>query len=620
MCPMAAGAALKAPTRAEVPGLRSNTTDESGSSQRGFRSVLDAQVDRQLEQKRPQDPRTERQLDRVGDPANRSTERRIEPRESGGADRPTPEPARGREPSDRPVVAKAADHTRSEADRPVRDLASLPCPIVVAPPISPTAASTDGGSSTGGEAMDAPSALNAASFAVVPEASSAAIVAAAMPTGAQARPPTVDAAGNPSSVAATVGSPNLETTGGTSSRSDGSNASASCVDALTGRATTPTATTTTAARSATFAGTDRVGSVGTGNAASHADTAIPLENGPDAQPGLAQKPNGDGPSHTVGGGAEANNQPGVLSADAQTENSSLAPHGASIARTDDSASTVPARDIATTEVPRRDQRADARRSNSFMTVETAASFEGVGAGSRVPTPTTTRSSRPVLSADNRVATTIDSPARTVATRPPSTDNQQQPTMESASGASIGPASFALPLVKTPGSSAAAGAPVATTIAEGQRSADLVTSDVVGVIRSLRDRDGTHSMSIELHPADLGRVRIDLEMRHGVAHVVLSAEHATADAILRRAMPQLRESLQESGVRAGRLDIGSDLPPNGSWSGGATSANDANTRGGDRRTRLIEVDPHRPGPTEASARGSSMVRRLDNNSTRLDVLL
>ena len=165
------------------------------------------------------------------------------------------------------------------------------------------------------------------------------------------------------------------------------------------------------------------------------------------------------------------------------------------------------------------------------------------------------------------------------------------------------------------------APSLSTTPDEQQVADLLTSDTVAVVRPLRDRDGTHSISIELHPAELGRVRIDLEMRFGVAHVVLSAEHASADAILRLAMPQLREALNGSGVRTGRLDIGADLQRGTDPGPGSNGPNDASTQtgSGDRRdATFASTGARRDEP--ARRRGALAVGSFARDATLLDLLL
>lgn len=71
---------------------------------------------------------------------------------------------------------------------------------------------------------------------------------------------------------------------------------------------------------------------------------------------------------------------------------------------------------------------------------------------------------------------------------------------------------------------------------------------------LEGPDGTHELSIELRPAELGRVVLDVTLEDGVIHVRVRADEAVSRALLADAMPDLRDVLERAGVRTGTLDV------------------------------------------------------------------
>jgi flagellar hook-length control protein FliK len=86
--------------------------------------------------------------------------------------------------------------------------------------------------------------------------------------------------------------------------------------------------------------------------------------------------------------------------------------------------------------------------------------------------------------------------------------------------------------------------------------------VVAVLSPLSQRpDGVYKLRLELHPAELGRVEIDVEMRNGVLHANLRAEHVTAAHALRDALADLRGRLDAQGVRTGTVTVDGRGPGN-----------------------------------------------------------
>lgn len=99
--------------------------------------------------------------------------------------------------------------------------------------------------------------------------------------------------------------------------------------------------------------------------------------------------------------------------------------------------------------------------------------------------------------------------------------------------------------------AAMPAPPATRALERALAAQLV--DRIG--RVVERGDGSHELSIELEPADLGRLEVRVRLEAGVVHVQVDAHARGTSDLLRRALPELREALAGAGLSAGALDIG-----------------------------------------------------------------
>lgn len=109
--------------------------------------------------------------------------------------------------------------------------------------------------------------------------------------------------------------------------------------------------------------------------------------------------------------------------------------------------------------------------------------------------------------------------------------------------------------------------------------------LVRALAPLRQRgDGTYELELELRPAGLGRVAVQVELRDGVVHARLRPDqHATA-ALLHDGLDDLRSGLQREGLRAGQLTV--DI-------GGAPG------RGHEQRAAL-PPDPAVPGRTATQA--------------------
>lgn len=85
---------------------------------------------------------------------------------------------------------------------------------------------------------------------------------------------------------------------------------------------------------------------------------------------------------------------------------------------------------------------------------------------------------------------------------------------------------------------------------------VLAAQVVERVGRLVERgDGSHELSVELEPADLGRLELRVRLEAGVVHVHVDAHARGTSDLLRRALPELREALGELGLQAGTFDIG-----------------------------------------------------------------
>ena len=104
----------------------------------------------------------------------------------------------------------------------------------------------------------------------------------------------------------------------------------------------------------------------------------------------------------------------------------------------------------------------------------------------------------------------------------------------------------------PSASAAAGTQVPTTgTLERALAAQLV--ERVGALR--RGDDGDYELTLQLEPADLGRLELRVRLEGGVVHIQVGAHASGTTDIVRRSLPQLRAALADAGLTAGSLDVG-----------------------------------------------------------------
>jgi flagellar hook-length control protein FliK len=84
----------------------------------------------------------------------------------------------------------------------------------------------------------------------------------------------------------------------------------------------------------------------------------------------------------------------------------------------------------------------------------------------------------------------------------------------------------------------------------------LATQIVERISELRHReDGDHELTLQLEPADLGRIELRVRLEGGVVHVHVGAHESSTTDVVRRALPQLRDALHDAGLTTGSLDVG-----------------------------------------------------------------
>lgn len=106
----------------------------------------------------------------------------------------------------------------------------------------------------------------------------------------------------------------------------------------------------------------------------------------------------------------------------------------------------------------------------------------------------------------------------------------------------------------------------------------LAAQLVERVGTLRHReDGDYELTIQLEPADLGRLELRVRLEGGVVHVQVGAESAATTDLVRRSLPDLREALVQAGLDPGRVDVGNQPDQRG---GESTPRPDRDLRDGE----------------------------------------
>jgi flagellar hook-length control protein FliK len=85
---------------------------------------------------------------------------------------------------------------------------------------------------------------------------------------------------------------------------------------------------------------------------------------------------------------------------------------------------------------------------------------------------------------------------------------------------------------------------------------------VRILPLRHEPDGTHRLTVHLHPVDLGPVSLVAEVRDGAIRMQLTGATEMAHHALREALPELRQELAQAGFRDCSLDLRQQAPGSG----------------------------------------------------------
>jgi hypothetical protein len=171
-------------------------------------------------------------------------------------------------------------------------------------------------------------------------------------------------------------------------------------------------------------------------------------------------------------------------------------------------------------------------------------------------------------------------------------------------------------------------PAGPAVPTGQANAGAVTSQVFPTVPALVSRgEGAHSITLRLHPADLGEVHVTVTVRDGAVQVTLAAGREAQEA-LRAGSGELRSLLDLAGASGGQVVV-RDLPSGPAPGPPTTSGSfqlptgQASTEGGaDRHDRYARESgrTRADGPADDAASSGTTPRPQTRAATGLDLTL
>jgi flagellar hook-length control protein FliK len=116
----------------------------------------------------------------------------------------------------------------------------------------------------------------------------------------------------------------------------------------------------------------------------------------------------------------------------------------------------------------------------------------------------------------------------------------------------------------------------------------------------RGVEGTHHMTVDITPDELGPVRLTVALRDGQMHVLLAGSSEVSREAMRAALPELRKLVEGAGITAGSIDVHPDQPDSGRF-GPGTSGSLRDSSFGESRSSPDHPppDPGRPDRSPAS---------------------
>ena len=96
-----------------------------------------------------------------------------------------------------------------------------------------------------------------------------------------------------------------------------------------------------------------------------------------------------------------------------------------------------------------------------------------------------------------------------------------------------------------------------TLADGKIVAIPVWEQISTVVREqvMNKQQALNELDIQLHPADLGKIRIFLRLENGQVHLQMQASEAATGQLLQNQLSELRQNLMSQGVNCGSMQMG-----------------------------------------------------------------
>jgi flagellar hook-length control protein FliK len=162
-------------------------------------------------------------------------------------------------------------------------------------------------------------------------------------------------------------------------------------------------------------------------------------------------------------------------------------------------------------------------------------------------PTPTADNAPILAGPtDELGSAVDAVADEIALKP---SPAEAPALASTATRGAAPPDRLFGGRAAPGASSPAGG---ADDAAGQIDRGRFLGRVESAIRTAQQRDGR--VQVRLSPPELGSLRIELSIQHGVLAARLEAETATARNVLLDNLPALRERLAQQDIRVERFDV------------------------------------------------------------------
>ena len=199
-----------------------------------------------------------------------------------------------------------------------------------------------------------------------------------------------------------------------------------------------------------------------------------------------------------------------------------------------------------------------------------------------------------VESDPRTATAADTHAASADKHPATTDGQppQQVPVSTVPDASSRPVAPAAP---------AAAAPTAAYVAA---HAQPELGDALARLRS--SVDGTHQLTVQLHPAELGAVNVTAVLHNGTLNVTLAVSDPAARAAVTAALPQLQQQLSQAGYAGFDLNLGGSA---GQHSAAHDSGGGQQSPAGHRRQGAHDEPVVAHEPVRRTSRDSNVDRWL-----------